>query len=1026
MANQSKKSSSGGKKSASSKTKKTTSAKGASAKKDAADIDFILNEILCIVLILFFIILFIGNYVPAMAVFGPLAGFLKRMFGIGSYFIPVLAIWFLVWEIRHKEKKYKTVKFAGIAVLFFGIIIFAHLLGGKTSGDFPKGWALFEGLYKAGAASNGGGVGGIIACALRDGLTTGIAVLISLIVIVIGLILFTGKSFFSAVAAFWGFLFASKDIEPKEKPVKASRKAPAVNDKQVTLEEAPKYKKAPEPEYDDTDSHYTQPPLVYTGEPKSFYSEDVPVIKDEPKSYYNEDAPVIKEKPRKSYYNEDVPVPKTVLKKASRSARTSADDFYSEPPAQYRDVPKKSYYSEDPRPYYGDEPPVKSKKPKMFNFIIGRTPDSAKEAEKAAEYFANKERELKTQGTDPLKKMAGPSERSKAVESPKKEIPLTFDLNKSALVDEDESNEFENTVSANTEDISETGAGTDIYEDIYVGASEDDEPFEDESYEEEPQAEPEKAPVKESFYKKGEEPLIDVPLESSEEAKSAGVIASAKTKEEPKKAEPLSRYVFPPIELLDKNKDTKDSVSREYMLETAKKLEDTLASFGVTAKVVQINRGPTVTRYEVSPGTGVKVSKIANLADDIALNLAASGVRIEAPIPGKAAVGIEIPNRKTTAVLLRDVLDTDDFRNASSKVSFGLGQDIAGNTIIPDISKMPHMLIAGATGSGKSVCINTIITSIIYKASPEEVKLILVDPKMVELSVYNGIPHLMLPVVTDPKKAAGALNWGVREMLMRYQRFLEKKVRDIDGYNNYLDEHPECMEEKMPRVVIIVDELADLMMVASSEVEDAIARLAQMARAAGLHLIIATQRPSVDVITGVIKANIPSRIAFSVSSGVDSRTIIDMVGAEKLIGKGDMLFSPMGLNKPLRVQGAFVSDREVENVVQFVKDNSAREVVYDEKIIEEINSSGKSLAAGDDDSDEFYEDAIELVVEKGKASASMLQRQFKIGYNRAARLIEDLESKGIVGPEEGSKPRKVLLTKEEYYNMKFNENDIDE
>ena len=471
-------------------------------------------------------------------------------------------------------------------------------------------------------------------------------------------------------------------------------------------------------------------------------------------------------------------------------------------------------------------------------------------------------------------------------------------------------------------------------------------------------------------------------------------------------------YKFPPISLLAKAPDTGEDSSRAYMLATAKKLEDTLRSFGVETRVMQINKGPTVTRYEVSPSHGVKVSKIVNLADDIALNLAASGIRIEAPIPGKAAVGIEVPNKEPQSVYLRTVLESEQFKNFPSKLAFALGQDIAGNAVVTDIAKMPHLLIAGATGSGKSVCINTLITSIIYKAKPDEVKLILVDPKVVELSVYNGIPHLMIPVVTDPKKAAGALNWAVREMLARYNSFAECSVRDIKGYNAMKADKGEF--DFMPQIVIIIDELADLMMAAPKEVEDSICRLAQMARAAGIHLIIATQRPSVDVITGVIKANIPSRLAFAVSSGIDSRTILDMNGAEKLLGKGDMLFYPVGMSKPVRIQGAFVTDKEVENIVDFLKKQGGGSE-YNENVMEEISTSVKG-GGSSEEKDEFFDSAAMLVAQKEKASVSMLQRQFRIGYNRAARLMDELEEAGIVGPEDGSKPRKVLVTPSQLEN----------
>ena len=459
-------------------------------------------------------------------------------------------------------------------------------------------------------------------------------------------------------------------------------------------------------------------------------------------------------------------------------------------------------------------------------------------------------------------------------------------------------------------------------------------------------------------------------------------------------------YVFPSIQLLKKGEGSSQKTSSRASLSNAKKLEDTLLSFGVEAKVTQINKGPTVTRYELQPKQGVKVSKIVNLADDIALNLAASGIRIEAPIPGKAAVGIEVPNDTSEMVYLRDVIESDQFAAFPSKLAFALGKDIAGNPFVADIGKMPHILIAGATGSGKSVCINTLITSILYKASPKEVKLIMIDPKVVELNVYNGIPHLMIPVVTDPKKAAGALCWAVNEMTKRYQLFADNNVRDMKGYNNKVTDE----NLKMPSIIIIIDELADLMMTAAKEVEDAICRLAQMARAAGIHLVIATQRPSVDVITGVIKANIPSRLAFAVSSGIDSRTILDSNGAEKLLGKGDMLFCPIGESKPLRIQGAFVSDQEVEAIVEAVK--MSGEVQYEETVMESIHAP--TIAIEGDGEDELLTQAIQLASGKEKLSISMLQRYFRIGFNRASRLMEMLEARGIVGPDEGSKPRKVL------------------
>ncbi len=476
-------------------------------------------------------------------------------------------------------------------------------------------------------------------------------------------------------------------------------------------------------------------------------------------------------------------------------------------------------------------------------------------------------------------------------------------------------------------------------------------------------------------------------------------------------------YIFPPVTLLIKEQQTQSSGYEQYLKETALKLQQTLESFGVNVTITDISCGPSVTRYEMFPEQGTKVSKILSLTDDIKLNLAASDIRIEAPIPGKAAIGIEIPNKHNQTVHFRDLIESSTFEKFKSRLAFAVGKDIGGKTVVTDLAKMPHLLIAGATGSGKSVCINTLIMSILYKASPEEVKLIMVDPKMVELSIYNGIPHLLIPVVTDPKKASGALNWAVAEMTNRYKKFTETGVRNIEGYNKKVKElqksgeiDPETIK-KMPQIVIIIDELADLMMVAPGEVEDAIVRLSQLARAAGIHLVIATQRPSVNVITGLIKANVPSRIAFSVSSGVDSRTIIDMNGAEKLLGKGDMLFYPAGYSKPVRVQGAFISDSEISDVVEFLKENEDV-AVYDTEVTEKIESKLNSAAISQE-KDEYFEAAARFVIEKDKASIGMIQRMFKVGFNRAARIVDQLADAGIVGPEEGTKPRKVLMSSEQ-------------
>lgn len=550
---------------------------------------------------------------------------------------------------------------------------------------------------------------------------------------------------------------------------------------------------------------------------------------------------------------------------------------------------------------------------------------------------------------------------------------------------------------------------------------------------EEPVPEPEESP---SFVINRAEPAPDVeeaepfaeePYEPVRESKKkSGAMAAAEMERvaaavAADEAKPKKAYHFPPMNLLKRGNKTSGE-SDAHLRETAMKLQQILQNFGVSVTVTNVSCGPAVTRYELQPEMGVKVSKIVGLTDDIKLNLAAADIRIEAPIPGKAAVGIEVPNKENSAVMLRDLLETAEFKNSQSKISFAAGKDIAGKVVVADIAKMPHVLIAGATGSGKSVCINTLIMSILYKASPEEVKLIMIDPKVVELSVYNGIPHLMIPVVTDPKKAAGALNWAVAEMMRRYQAFAEQNVRDMKGYNEKAASSPAIDGEElkmMPQIVIVVDELADLMMVAPGDVEEAICRLAQLARAAGIHLVVATQRPSVNVITGLIKANMPSRIAFSVSSGVDSRTIIDMNGAEKLLGKGDMLFYPSGYQKPARVQGAFVTDKEVQSVVEYLKNHNG-DADYDNEIVQHVNTSeigtGQGLGAGSEENerDMYFTEAGRLIIDKDKASIGMLQRTFKIGFNRAARIMDQLCEAGVVGGEEGTKPRKVLMSKEEF------------
>ena len=493
-------------------------------------------------------------------------------------------------------------------------------------------------------------------------------------------------------------------------------------------------------------------------------------------------------------------------------------------------------------------------------------------------------------------------------------------------------------------------------------------------------------------------------------------------------AEPVDtfQYQYPPIELFERSPDESDPTAQDELKANAQKLVDTLESFGVRTRVLDISRGPAVTRYEVQPMAGVKISRITSLADDIALNLAVADVRMEAPIPGKPAVGIEVPNHKRQAVYIRSVFESQSFLRMSSPLGIALGKDIAGVAQVADLCKMPHLLIAGSTGSGKSVCVNSIIMSLVFRSSPEDVKLLLIDPKVVELAEYNGIPHLLMPVVTEPKKAAGALGSAVQEMERRYRMFAENNVRDIKSFNKLAAERPDL--EKMPYIAIVIDELADLMMVVGKDVEDSICRIAQKARAAGMHLIVATQRPSVDVITGLIKANIPSRIAFAVSSQVDSRTILDGAGAEKLLGQGDMLFMPVGAPKPTRIQGTFVRDEEISRVLDFIK--SSATVQYDEAMIEAMEKhaiqDGKKGSSGadsdeDSDSDPMFKQAVEVVIDAGQASTSLLQRRCKLGYARAARIMDEMEQKGVIGPYEGAKPRAVLISRQQWLEMQMNQ-----
>lgn len=882
--------------------------------------DTILDEVILILIIVVCAVIAISQVTNKMGVIGNVFGtFFQGILGIGGLLLPVLVIVYCIWLLCAKERSWPIGRAVG-GTLFLLTIASAAYLFHPVSVSAQRGVSeTCATLFSQGALTNGGLIGGLIGGGLFQLLDALGSVMVLLALLVISVILMTGRSFFGAV----GTLADHQKMRKQRRNEKIKNRADRI--RQTEKMEAEQERKREETRK------------------RRMTKEDFNIELEEGE---RKETPEIKE---------------TVFRK------------------------KKQDYS------------IKKREP-IYDFV---KESQAEETEPKREFnvvFGGKLREedltpapVPETKSEPMQDKVLEPDRTEAAEDIYEAI---FGTGTEAAVSEGTSADVDWEA-----EVSVLAAEAWKAAEEKVGAV-------DAIQTEHAEEMPETGTVSET---------MDMDLQATQEGEDAAPMTGKTVEKEAEMPQEMEEkpYQFPPMDLLGKDPGTSSGGSKLEMIENAKKLESTLKSFGVDAKVIQINKGPTVTRYELSPSQGVKVSKIVNLADDIALNLAASGIRIEAPIPGKAAVGIEVPNRETQSVYLRTVLESDAFQKHPSKLAFALGEDITGNPVVTDIAKMPHLLIAGATGSGKSVCINTLITSILYKASPKEVKLLLVDPKVVELSVYNGIPHLLIPVVTDPKKASAALNWAVREMLQRYNDFAACGVRDIKGFNAMKEEQGEP-EAKMSQIVIIIDELADLMMAAPGEVEDAICRLAQMARAAGMHLIIATQRPSVDVITGVIKANIPSRLAFAVSSGIDSRTILDMVGAEKLLGKGDMLFYPSGQAKPARMQGAFVTDKEVERIVDFLRKNSRPG--YTQEMVDRITSSPQS-AAGGEETDEHYEQAVELILEKEKASVSMLQRQFRIGYNRAARLMDELERRGMVGPEEGSKPRKVLITREEWNAM---------
>ncbi len=921
------------------------------------------QEIIMIILIILSVIVLLSLCTSVMGIFGEfINSIFKGLLGISAFLLPILVTAFAIWYLFAKERHFTSAKITGIILFLISFAAFFHLITEKSGSFADVGFfKRISDFYTDATGVNGGVFGGITAYYLDKFLGWG-SYIVLLAIMVISVMLSTGKS------AVTGILNIADYFGQRQRVKEARIKAKAENIR-IKEEKRAQKREIENAKFENKVHKYKKGNFNITINGDEGLDSDLPAL----------NAVVFekKEEPKKEEKKEDIYDFCREVPEDDEENGLHTNEKLIEVIGAINTEESEIEQEESAPAIFGvfdDLPEVMEKEPELNENNIIEENNNENIAESSNDNLISVPFG-QTETVESQKEAEEVQEENKeAEEIAENELPA-------AQIEEND-NEEGYEFSGDENMLDETSA-----EEINEALNETENELKQNS---ELNKENEKEALKEA---------------ESEISKEAEI----KEVEKPKK-----EYVFPPIDLLGKEPVYTGGETKADMIENAKKLEDTLQSFGVSAKVIQVNKGPTVTRYELTPSQGVKVSKIVNLSDDIALNLAATGIRIEAPIPGKAAVGIEVPNKEVQSVYLRTVLESDAFKNAESKLTFVLGKDIAGNCVVTDIAKMPHLLIAGATGSGKSVCINTIITSIIYKAKPEEVKLLLVDPKVVELSVYNGIPHLLIPVVTDPKKAAGALNWAVKEMLLRYNTFAECHVRDIKGYNAMKKEKGET--DFMPQIVIIIDELADLMMAAPNEVEDSICRLAQLARAAGMHLIIATQRPSVDVITGVIKANIPSRIAFAVSSGIDSRTILDCVGAEKLLGKGDMLFYPMGKVKPVRIQGAFVTDKEVENIVDFIKDGG--EASYDSEVIDKITSAVPSGNSDDgEEKDEHFDEAVELVISKEKASVSMLQRQFRIGYNRAARIVEQMEKMGIVGPEEGSKPRKVLYSSfEEYKN----------
>lgn len=985
------------------------------------------------------IILFISNFGFAGAVGNFISSIFFGLFGLTAYIFPILLFAGVAFVIANRNNTTAIIKTAASVGFFVFICMFLELVFGGNDVKTPLDSYVWAAEHKLG----GGLLGGLLTWLIRPNLGTISAYIIDIIMLIICIVLVTQRSLWKPIRSGSRKVYDSAKNETiRQRQQYQERRQRRIDNKVSGVSTDTSLKNTPGPEVSDNISEIRPDPALLQDFP--IYMMNQPRPGDTPAAKMPQSQPVSQPEPQ--------------IQQTLAAAGMDFADVTSFPSA------KTGVAAEPLDPISMDNIiPIQNRKvtlePNLTMQPAGITqpqlqPESAAEEPgggAAAENPKEEEEDIFSGYGDIFSELFPKADQEQADHPVKEQSAYLEPEPVNNFAPEDGQDCLNDTANEIANDIVNDIAN-DIAGDIAISvAYEEPEPFAvSDSIEPEPLAvldnmDPEPQPVPVSAQELMEQELMAAapapkrvaptkvsaagaaptvakqPRQTAAEAASNVADVQMQLTQPPVKIK--REYILPPIDLLHNGNPNQTGDSREHLQETALKLQQTLKNFGVNVTILNVSCGPAVTRYEIQPEMGVKVSKIVNLADDIKLNLAAADIRIEAPIPGKAAIGIEVPNKETVPVVFRELIESDAFRKQTSPCAFAAGKDISGQVVVTDICKMPHLLIAGATGSGKSVCINTIIMSIIYKANPEDVKLIMIDPKVVELSVYNGIPHLLLPVVTDPKKAAGALHWAVSEMMDRYQKFADYGVRDMKGYNakvkKIADIPDENKPQKMPYIVIIVDELADLMMAAPGDVEDAICRLAQLARAAGIHLIIATQRPSVNVITGLIKANMPSRIAFSVTSGIDSRTILDMNGAEKLLGKGDMLFYPQGMQKPVRVQGAFVSDSEVSDVVEFLTERNGTSE-YSSTIAQQVAdaASGAGAAAADasaaDDRDVYFADAAKLLIDKEKASVSMLQRYFKIGFNRAARIMDQLEEAGVVGPEEGTKPRKIMMSPEEF------------